>query len=122
MKIKLSIFALIMLFILTSYAYSEEITVKVGVSSQEVFKGESFIFQITVDGSDSPEKPDTSLTARSSRLIRRLRIPRRSVHDYDVPLPQPLHKVFVSQPVSGQVDIVQVTQVKERIRVFYIVE
>jgi len=38
-------------------AATAEVTVRAIIEKQEVFKGESFVFQIQVQGSDNPEKP-----------------------------------------------------------------
>jgi hypothetical protein len=41
----------------------QEISVRAAVSSQRVFYGEEIVYQIQIEGSDSPEKPDTSTIA-----------------------------------------------------------
>ena len=51
--------AIILTLWLSPAAGAEEISVRAGVSTQELFRGEEIIYQVQVSGSDSPERPDT---------------------------------------------------------------
>lgn len=60
MKLFKFIFIPILLFPLWSNAHAEDLSVNAAVEKQNVFVGESFAFQVQVQGDESPQNPDIS--------------------------------------------------------------
>lgn len=57
---RLRVAALALAFSTAAGGIAEEISVTAAVSSREIYRGEEIVYQVQIDGSDSPERPDTS--------------------------------------------------------------